>query len=179
MTGKIPAVLYGPGGESLALTVDPVALTKALQGPYRRNQLLEIDIAGTKELALIRDLDIHPVTRAVRHADFYRASLERPVVGEVPLRTKGRAKGVTKGGELQVHFRTVLVKAVPNKLPAEIMLSVDNLDTFESIRVKDVQLEAGVEIELAAERVLVFCTGETKKIVEEEAVAAAPAGKKK
>src|SRR4051794_4002525 len=77
-TGKIPAVLYGPGGETKALSVDPTLLVKVLTTPFRRNQLVELDIAGTKELATVRDLDVHPLTQLVRHADFYRVSLERP-----------------------------------------------------------------------------------------------------
>lgn len=179
MQGKIPAVLYGPGGESLVLAVDPVQLTKALTGAFRRNQVLELDIAGgSKEYALVKDLDVHPVGRQVRHADFYRISLDKPVTTDVPLRTKGRAKGVGKGGELRVHFREVPVRATPDKIPAEIMINVENVDMLESVRVKDVTLEAGVEIVLPADRALVFVTSEQKKIVEEtEGVPGAPAGK--
>ncbi len=179
MNGKIPAVLYGPGGESLVLAVDPVQLTKALTGAFRRNQVLELDIAGgKKEYALVKDLDVHPVGRHVRHADFYRISLDTPVTTDVPLRTKGRAKGVGKGGELRVHFREVPVRATPDKIPAEIMINVENVDMLESVKVKDVQLEAGVEIVLPADRALVFVTSEQKKIVEEtEGVPGAPAGK--
>ena len=139
MNGKIPAVLYGPGGESLVLAVDPVQLTKALTGAFRRNQVLELDIAGgKKEYALVKDLDVHPVGRQVRHADFYRISLDTPVTTDVPLRTKGRAKGVGKGGELRVHFREVPVRATPDKIPAEIMINVENVDMLESVKVKDV-----------------------------------------
>ena len=181
MTGKIPAVLYGPGGESLVLAIDPAQLTKALTGAHRRNQVLELDIKdGKKEFALVKDLDVHPVGRQIRHADFYRISLDKPVTTDVPLRTKGRAKGVGKGGELRVHFRDVPVRATPDKIPAEIMINVENLDMLESVKVKDVQLEAGVEIVLPADRALVFVTSEQKKIVEDPdaaAVGGAPAGK--
>jgi large subunit ribosomal protein L25 len=189
--GKIPAVLYGPGGETEAIVVDPVALTKSLSGPHRKNQLLELDIAGRTQFATIKDLDVHPVTRAIRHADFYRVSLEAPATYEVPVRSTGRAKGVVKGGELRVLFRTVPVRVTPDKVPAEIVLNVENLDMMESIRVQDIVLEAG-EIVLAADRPVATVSSERKKIVEEEAApgaagasvapaakaAAKPAGKK-
>ncbi len=176
--GKIPAVLYGPGGETKALSVDPALLTKLVSSPFRRNQLIELDIGGTKELAVVRDLDVHPLSRAIRHADFYRVALERPAVYDVPLKTIGRAKGVVRGGEVRVHFRTLPVRVTPDKVPAEIVLNIENLDMMESIKVKDVQLEAG-EIVLAAERSIVVCTSEVKKVAEEEsaAAAAAPAAK--
>lgn len=177
MKGKIPAVLYGPGGETIALSVDPTVLVKALTTPYRRNQLLELDVAGTKQFATVKDLDVHPVSLAVRHADFYRVALDEPSVYQVPLHTTGRAKGVVKGGEVRVHFRTLPIRVVPDKVPAEIMINVENLDMLESVRVKDIQLEAG-EIQLPPDRAVVFVTAEQKKILEEDAAApgaAAPA----
>jgi len=179
--GKIPAVLYGPGGETEAITIDPVALVKSLSGPNRKNQLLELDIGGRTQYATVKDLDVHPVTRAVRHADFYRVSLDAPATYEVPVRATGRAKGVVKGGELRVLFRTVPVRVTPDKVPAEIVLNVENLDMLESIRVKDIVLEAG-EIVLAGDRAVATVSSERKKIAEEEAApgtpgaAAAPAG---
>lgn len=174
--GKIPAVLYGPGGDTESITVDPAALTKSLSGPYAKNQLLELDIAGKKQYATIKDLDVHPVTRAIRHADFYRVSLDSPATYEVPLKTTGRAKGVVKGGELRALFRTLPVRVTPDKVPAEIMLNVENLDMLESIRAKDIQLEHG-ELVLPAERAVVSVTTERKVVAEEEgAPGAAGAG---
>lgn len=181
MGGKIPAVLYGPGGEAEVLAVDPTVLTKVLSTPYRRNQLIEIDVGGKTQFALIKDLDIHPVTRAIRHADFYRVSLDKPAAYNVPLRATGRAKGVVKGGELRVLFRNVPMLVSPDKVPAEIVINAENLDMMESVTVKDVVLEHGT-ITLAADRPLVQVTSEQRKIVEEEeatpgAAAKAPAAK--
>jgi large subunit ribosomal protein L25 len=165
--GKVPAVLYGPGGETLTLTVDPTLLTKALTTAFRRNQLLELDLGGSKQFAVVKELDVHPVSRAIRHADFYRVSLDREAVYEVPLKTTGRAKGVVKGGEVRVHYRTIPIKVTPDKVPDVIMINVENLDMLESVKVKDVKLEHG-SIELPAERSLVHCTTEIMKIAEEE-----------
>ena len=170
MKGKIPAVLYGPGGDTEVIVVDPIALTKSLSGPQRKNQLLELDIGGRTQFATIKDLDVHPVTRAIRHADFYRVSLDAPATYEVPVRTIGRSKGVVKGGELRVHFRGLPVRVTPDKVPAEIVLNVENLDMNETIRVQDIVLEAG-EIVLPADRAVVLCSSERKKIVEEDPAA--------
>ncbi|MET0344027.1 MAG: 50S ribosomal protein L25 [Polyangiales bacterium] len=186
MQGKIPAVLYGPGGDTETIALDPNALHKSLTGAYRKNQLLELDIGGRTQLVAIKDVDIHPTTRAIRHADFYRVSLETTSVYEVPVKTTGRAKGVVKGGELKVNFRTIPVRVTPDKVPADITLNVENLDILESIRVKDIKLEDG-SIELPAERAVVACGAERKKVAEETdaaapggapAAAAKPAGKK-
>jgi large subunit ribosomal protein L25 len=176
LKGQIPAVLYGPGGDTESISVDPALLTKLLSTPYRRNQLIELDIGGKAQLATVKDLDVHPLTRAIRHADFYRVALDRPSVYEVQLRTVGRAKGVVKGGELRVHFRTLPVRVTPDKVPAEIVINVENVDMMETVRVKDLTLEAG-EVQLPAERAVVFCSGEQRKVAEEPEAAAAPAKK--
>ena len=176
--GKIPAVLYGPGGETQAISVDPALLAKALTTPYRRNQLIELDIAGSaSQLATVRDLDVHPLTQQIRHADFYRVALDRPATYEVPLRTSGRSKGVVKGGELRVHFRTLPVRVTPDKVPSEIVVNVEGVDILESVRVKDIVLEAG-EIVLPPERAVVAVTAEQRKVVEEPEAAAPVKGKK-
>jgi large subunit ribosomal protein L25 len=171
--GQIPAVLYGPGGDTQSITVDPILLTKALTTKFQKNQLLELDVGGSKQFAVVKDLDIHPVSRAIRHADFYRVSLDRAAVYEVPLKTTGRAKGVVKGGEVRTHFRTIPIRVTPDKVPDQVVINVENLDMLESVRVKDVQLEHGT-IELAAERALVHCTTEIKVVAEEEAAPGAP-----
>ncbi len=176
--GKIPAVLYGPGGETQAISVDPALLAKALTTPFRRNQLIELDIAGSaSQLATVRDLDVHPLTQQIRHADFYRVALDRPATYEVPLRTSGRSKGVVKGGELRVHFRTLPVRVTPDKVPSEIVVNVEGVDILESVRVKDIVLEAG-EIVLPAERAVVAVTAEQRKVAEEPEAAAPAKGKK-
>ena len=181
-SGKMPAVLYGPGGETLVLSVDPVALVKTLTTPFRRNQLIELDIGGQTQFATVKELDIHPLTRAVRHVDFYRVSLDSTAVYPIPVRAVGRAKGVVKGGELRVHFRTLPVRVTPDKVPADITINVENLDMLETVRVKDIKLEAG-EIALPGERAVVVCTSERKKVAEEAepgapGAAAAPAAAK-
>jgi large subunit ribosomal protein L25 len=175
MKGQIPAVLYGPGGDTEAISLDPTTLTKALTSAYKRNQLFELDFAGKKQLAVVKDLDVHPVSRSIRHADFYRVSLENTAVYEVPVKTTGRAKGVVKGGEIRVHFRTLPIRVQPDKVPEVITLNVENLDMMETIRAKDLKLEHGT-LELPAERAVVLCTAEVKKIVEEEATPGAAAG---
>ena len=172
MKGKIPAVLYGPGGDTEAIAIDPTSLTKSLSTPYRKNQLIELDIAGRTQFATVKDLDVHPVTQLIRHADFYRVSLDAPATYDVPVKTIGRSKGVVKGGELRVHFRTLPVRVTPDKVPADITINVENLDMLESVRVSDIKLEHG-EIALPPDRAVVLCSSERKK-VPEEGDAAAP-----
>jgi large subunit ribosomal protein L25 len=170
--GLIPAVFYGPGTQPTALAVDPKALRKALGTEHGRNQVVALAIGDKKELAVVRELQIDPLKRDLQHVDFYRVELGRPIVQEVPFETKGKAAGVVAGGELRVIFRTLPVKASPEKVPAKIVVDVTNLQLNQAIQTKDLQLGEGVTVMLAPERSLVAVVAEEKRRGEEEAAAA-------
>lgn len=176
MKGMIPAVFYGPGKTPKNVSVAPGELTKILTGAYGRNQVVELQMDGGKELALVRDLEVHPVTRDLLHADFYAVSLERPVRAKVPFSTRGRALGVQKGGKLRVIYRDLPVLATPDKVPATIEVDVAHLDTAQSLRVKDISMPAGVTIDMPAERPVASIESKEKELPEEgEAAPGAPA----
>src|SRR5262245_47317362 len=110
--GMIPAVYYGPGTEPVKLSVAPHDLEKLLSGPFGRNQVLELAYGGARSLAVVRDLAIDPVSRAILHADFYAVAKDRPVHATVPFEIQGRALGVQKGGAIRKPFRTLPVRAM-------------------------------------------------------------------
>ena len=179
MRGLIPAAFYGPGTDPMGLAVAPKELLKALATEHGQNQLIELSIkAGDKvrsELAIVRELQIHPVKRSAVHVDFYRVSRDRAVKTTIPFEVKGKAAGVVNGGELHVVFRRLPILALPDRIPARITVDVTSLEVGEAIHVKDLQLPEGVSITLPSARTLVSCQME-KKRGEEEATPAAAAG---
>lgn len=170
--GKIPAVIYGAGIESIALTLDPKELVKSLQGERGRNSLFTVTVAGKSELAMVRDVAVDPVTRAPVHVDFYRVADDQPVDVQVPVFTKGRAAGVVKGAKLAVKFRSLPVRCIPALIPVKIELDVTPLDVGQIITVADLPLAEGVTVTLRPTQAVVTCLEEKAKA--EEAVAAAP-----
>lgn len=174
--GLIPAIYYGPGTETVKLSVSPAKLEKAITGDYGRNQLIELEVEGKKLLALVRDLAIDPVTRALRHADFYAVAKDRIVATNVPLEVTGRAVGVQKGGQIRKLFRELPVRAFPQDVPAAITVDVSPLDLGNEVKVEDLPLEKGVEVAFPGRRRVLFVEfKETKVEPEEETAAAAPA----
>lgn len=171
MQGLIPAVFYGPGKPPVALSINPTPLKKILSGSFKRNQLIELDLGGKKELTLCKDVDVNPVTREIRHVDFYSVSLDRKVKTFVPFETFGRAIGVQKGGKLQKVYRALPVECVPNKVPANITIDVTGLDTNAIFRVSDLKLEAGVSVLFPQEKALIIVISKEKA----DAMAAAEA----
>jgi len=172
--GKAPAVLYGPGGDPVSLTIDPKELERVLTTPHRRNVLIEMAIGSDKALVMVKELQINPLTREVRHVDFYRVTADRPVKVQVPLHTKGRAKGVASGGKMRVYFRTVPVLAKASEIPAEIMVDVTPLDQNQTLAAKDLPVAEGVKVLLPVEQACVTIEGERSRPEGEEAEEAAP-----
>lgn len=179
MRGLIPAVFYGPGKEATSLTVSPTELAKLLSGPYGRNQVIELHIGDAKELTLVRDLEVHPVTLDLLHADFYGVSLSRTVRGTVPFQTRGRAIGVQKGGKLRVIYRSLPVRSTPDKMPDVIEVDVGPLDGGDIYRVKNLPLPEGVSVEMPAERPLITLDLKEREAEKEDAPAAKDDKKKK
>src|SRR5262249_3941695 len=111
--------------------------------------------------------------RDVVHVDFYRVELGRAILVEVPFETKGKAVGVTEGGELHVIFRRIPVKALPDKVPVKLTVDVSPLKIGDVIHVKEAEAPEGVTCALGPERTVVACAAE-RKYVEEETTAAVP-----
>lgn len=183
LSGKVPAVVYGPGIEPTALTVNPTELLKGLRSKRGRNVAYDLTFGGKTALVMVRDLEVDPVTRDLLHVDFLSVAPDKAVVVTVPLATTGRAKGVVKGGQLNVTLRTVPLLSPPKVIPEEILLDVSGLDLGDLIAVKDLVLPEGVSSTLPQDRTLVSVTENRRAIAAAEAAAAAaaaaPAGKKK
>ncbi len=175
--GKIPAVIYGAGIESTALTLDPKALVKTLQGERGRNSLFTVTFDGKSELAMVRDVAVDPVTRLPVHVDFFRIDAAQPVEVQIPVSTKGRAAGVVKGAKLAVKFRSLPVRCLPELIPVKIELDVTPLDVGQIITVADLPLAEGVAVTLRPTQAVVTCLEEKAKAEEAEAAAPAAGGK--
>ncbi|MCA9601288.1 MAG: 50S ribosomal protein L25 [Polyangiales bacterium] len=175
MRGLIPAVFYGPEVEPQSISVSPKELVKALSTQFARNVVIEVDVAGKKELAMVREVQVHPLTREALHVDLYRVMADRPVEVKVPFRTEGKAVGVQKGGAINLNFRDLPVRAKPMDIPAEIVADVTNLDIGDAVTTKDLVLAEGVTVVLKAERRLATCDEFSKLVMEEEAADATAA----
>ncbi len=175
--GLTPAVFYGPSTpKAVQIAVSPKALLNALATPYRRNQVMALDVGGERKLAMVRELQVHPLTRQVQHVDFYEVALDRTIDVRVPFTTEGRAKGVIAGGEITVVFREVPLRATPNRVPPVINVDVTNMELGHVFRVKDLALPEGVSALLDPERSLITCAEPRKRLTEEEELAAATPG---
>jgi large subunit ribosomal protein L25 len=109
------------------------------------NALINLEVEGSKHLALARDIQRHPVRNTVAHVDFLVVNRNETITADVPLNFIGEATGVTKNGGIVEHLLTSLtITATPTTIPVAIDVDIANLQLDESIRVKDLPLPDGV-----------------------------------
>ncbi len=136
--GNVPCVLYGTDNP-VHFYVVKNELLKLIYTPSV--YIVNLDVEGQKHLAIMKDLQFDPVSDEVIHIDFKKVFDDKPVKIEVPVAVQGFAKGIRKGGKLQVELRRLKVMALVKDLPDEITIDVSELDLGQSLRVSDIQLE--------------------------------------
>ena len=143
--GNVPCVLYG-GGSNVHFVVKNNDLKNLLYTP--KVYLVKLNLDGESRMAVMREIQFHPVTDKVLHIDFYETNDEKPVVMEIPVKTTGHAVGVQAGGKLVVISRKLKVKALPKDMPDELTVDVTSLAVGKSVKVQDLSFDA-FEIENA------------------------------
>ncbi len=148
--GRIPAVLYGGGTDTMPLLVDPKAVEAVLHSGSGENTLFTMKVASEGELQgkfMIKDHQVDPVSDRLLHADFLRIALDKTIRVEVAIRTVGVARGVKlQGGILEHPMREVEVECLPQDIPEHIEVDITELDLGKSYRVSDLKVAPAVKI---------------------------------
>ncbi|WP_034919902.1 50S ribosomal protein L25/general stress protein Ctc [Gillisia sp. CAL575] len=113
--GKVPCVVYG-GGEPLHFSADETAFKTLVYTPDVHTVVITLE-GGDKIDAVLQDIQFHPVTDAILHMDFYQIFDDKEITMEIPVHTKGTARGVKNGGVLRYNLRRLKVKGLPGNLP--------------------------------------------------------------
>jgi large subunit ribosomal protein L25 len=146
--GSIPAVLYGQGVESVPIKISAKEWD-TLMRRVRKNVILTMELhgdAGTENRpVMIKNIQPGYLGDDVCHIDFLQVSMERIIEIEIPIHLTGTAKGVTDGGIVEQHLRSIMVECLPTQIPEQIEIDVTDLDIGDSIHVNDISL-AGVKL---------------------------------
>lgn len=146
--GKVLGNFYGPNQkDAISLQVDGKEFSKKI-AVLEGSTLIQFQ-SGASDLAsrmvLLREVQSHPVSGAVLHADFYEVDLTKKLEVEVALHFTGKPIGVEAGGILQPIVRDVTVLCLPTEIPAFIEVDVSLLGIHDTIHAEDLKLPAGVE----------------------------------
>ncbi|MDR3366898.1 MAG: 50S ribosomal protein L25/general stress protein Ctc [Prevotellaceae bacterium] len=137
-TGSVPCVIYG-NGDNISFSVDKAALHPLVYTPSA--YLVNIDVDGKTETAVMRELQFHPVSDEILHADFYRIDPSKPITIDVPVALEGSPEGVKLGGKLQQLTRKVKISALSQHLPDVLNVDISALGLGKSIFVGDLSFE--------------------------------------
>jgi large subunit ribosomal protein L25 len=144
--GKLPGVFYGPKAQTVPLEVDRkdfMSRVADLEGSH----LIRIKSGSpllADKVALVKEMQFHPVTGEVLHADFYEVDLSAKIRVKVPLHFVGKAVGVVRGGILQPIVREVEVECLPMDIPEFFNVEVSELDIGDSLHVTGLAMPEGV-----------------------------------
>ena len=137
-TGKVPAVVYGAGKDSLAVTVDPRQVTRILHSQTGHNTIFDLALDGERTKAMIVDWQYEPIKGALLHIDLKRIAMDQKLKVMVPIELKGEPAGVKQqGGILEQVLREVEIECLPGDIPSAIDADVSELVFGKVLRVSD------------------------------------------
>jgi|EndMetStandDraft_5_1072996.scaffolds.fasta_scaffold425703_1 large subunit ribosomal protein L25 len=139
--GRIPAIVYTPGKENLAISVSPRELAAVFKTGAAENTLVDLDLAGKKRKVILKDYQVHPVRAEFLHADFYEVALDKAIHVKVHIELQGVPVGVkTDGGLLEFVTREILVSCLPLDIPKKFVVDVSELGMNGEVRVSAVPM---------------------------------------
>ena len=174
MQGKLPAVLYGQGLETLSVSVNAQDVDLILHSEAGHNTIFQLQVSGNFTTVLIKDYQLDPVKGSLLHADFQAVALDQKMTFAVPVQVVGTAPGVIAGGILDQVLREIEVECLPTEVPDHIPLDVTELEIGDSVRVEALQLDSPNISLLSAPDLVILSIlpphveEEVEEIVEEE-----------
>ena len=175
-SGRVPATIYGRQVEPQNLEVIYDDLVDLINHSASENVLVDLTVekdARSKRLALVQDIQHHPLSGKMLHIDLHEVAENEKVTVQVPVETIGEAAGVKTGGGTLEHVMFKLkVRSLPKDLPEQIVIDVAALEIGKSIHLGDIVAPAGVEI-IGDKHLTVVAVSAPR--AEEEVATAAPA----
>lgn len=165
--GKIPVVLNGGevvelpyagtlqkgeklveiGDNKAVITTDLAVTTESVRKLVYTPEVfaIELNVNGVVKMAVLREIQFHPVSDAILHIDLLEVTDNKPVIVEVPVKLEGHAEGVKAGGKLSLSMKKLKVKAIYSNIPEKVVINVDNLGLGKTLQIGDLHFE-GLEL---------------------------------
>ncbi len=165
---KIVEIGNGKGLITTDLVVTNEAVRKLIYTP--EIFAIELEINGEKRMAVLKDLQFHPVKDNILHIDLLEVFPEKPVTIEVPVKLEGHAEGVKAGGKLTLSMKKLKVRAPYTAIPERLIINVDNLGLGKTLQVGELNFEG---LELVNAKNAVVCAVQLTRAARGAAAAAA------
>lgn len=163
--GQLPAVVYGHKQDPVSVTL---ATREFLEALHHGHRLFTVDLNGSKETLLIKDLQYDHLGKDVIHADFMRVNLGERVTVQVGIELRGTAKGAQEGGIVDEVLNHVDIECKVSDIPETLVVNIKDLGLDESIHASQIELPAGAKLITDPDAVIAVCH-EAKAAIAEEA----------
>lgn len=164
--GKVPAVIYGGGGENVPVALSGRELERHLRAHHR---VFSLQLGDREETTYLQDVQYDVLTDRPMHLDFKRIDLTKPIHVTVEIVYLGHPVGLGKGGRLVKDMNDVPILCLPTAIPETIELTINDLDLGQKILAKDLPLPQGATLDVDPETLVCH-------LVVEAAAPEAPAG---
>ncbi len=155
-SGLTPCVVYGMGGETKPVSVEPKVVNMILRSEKGLNSVLSLKMENTDHSrhVMIRSVDRHPVSEKLLHIDFMRIDMDRKIMAVIPIVYEGEPIGAKQGGLITTVRHKIEVECLPGDVPGAIHVDVSNLDLDQALRVRDLPTIEGVVFQLEPQRTI-------------------------
>ena len=169
----VPCNLYG-NGENVTFTVTVDYVRKLIYCPD--TLAVALTIGETKKMAVVKELQFHPVSEQLLHIDFLEVTEDKPVTVAIPVQLQGHAEGVKAGGKLALEMKKLKVNGIYTQIPNRVEIDVTNLGLGKKLYVEAVTMAEGLKLMNPADA----CVARVKATrASQQAAAAETKGKKK
>jgi large subunit ribosomal protein L25 len=155
--GRIPAVLYGHGGDPISISIDGKELRTALTSQTGGAVVLDLHLGTDTHLVIAREMQRHRVRHTVTHIDFQIVSRDEVVPADIPIHLVGEALNVSRNnGTVEHALLTLHVRAKAADIPPSIEVDITDLELGGTIRVSDLDIPASVTVDIDPETSVVI-----------------------
>jgi len=162
--GRVPAILYGPGLDNVALTLDKKDMFSILKSETGENTLFVVSFDSEKKDTMIKELQINPVSDELLHVDLIQIVMDKVIRVAVPIVLIGEAVGVkTEGGFVDFSSREIEVECLPKDIPEKIEVDIGELNLHQSVKVDNITSPEGTVITSDSEMVIVLIQAPAKE----------------
>jgi large subunit ribosomal protein L25 len=103
--------------------------------------VVELNIEGKKHLAVMKEIQFHPVSDAINHIDFQEVFTDKPIIIDLPVEITGNSEGVKAGGKIRQRKKYIKTKGLISKLPDSLVIDITDLNIGQSVLAGDLQYE--------------------------------------
>jgi len=168
--GRVPAVIYGNKQDSSLISLEPIELKRNINAGGFFSKVFEITVDGEKHRALVRDIQLDPVTDTPIHVDFMRFSKKTRLVIEVPCAflNEEDCPGLRKGGVLNIVRHAIELRCSPDNIPESIEIDLAVAEVGDSIHISAIELPDDVELTITDRDFTIATIAAPTVVVEEE-----------